>query len=599
VEFVDTTSSTLKNAEQALLRQAFLASTTTRTIPKIVEWVEKTLSASSVSKEKAELAAVVAAFPSHEEGVEAAAIQLLRGTGLLRIEEVRDIDSCVEHFSNWMPGSASFILTDEAILKALSAVPGGEAFAATTSLEEIRTELSRAGFGIEHLGDEKLKPFLEKDECAPGALVAANRIIIDPTRFLGVALSAISRAQDDEERLTIETLLNQVGSRTPVPVLIAPKLKSFRADLVKYLKDTPPGVSDSVKSDLLTVFDPTPHYLRPDRNFGGHRQLMQLVYDDLIVNSSWLAYDAFDKDENLRRITSLLDRPGLDARQLYSYRKLYQLCQSERAYVRQPPVAAPAVPLFSSLAEGYAAVESLAHERAVHRGHRLILPSRQEFGSIADRYGADPVAALELQTGQSYEAVISRIAQRQGYAFPGRSEPHRVMNQLVLEAIGPYLVSDPIEEYSNAALFERQRIDLFASVEYERPGELLPQRADICFEADGAQHFTPVAYWGGSSKGLTRDRKKAELVIKATKTRPITLLALHHEVLTGSRRKRLSVADLANLVDYCVAQQLPWVFVRPVGSCDMRATPNDMRPELLRQAPISKQLEAFTLAPAK
>jgi hypothetical protein len=545
-----------------------------------------------VTKAKTELETAIAMYSSHDEAIVEVATRLLRAAGLLRVEEVRDIDSCAEHLGTWIIDGLPPVLTDEVITTALDAVPGGSRMLLQSTPEEIRSALARMGFGPEQTGHELLQQFLEKNECAPGALDAANRILCEPRRYLGVLLNAIVYALSQEERLALETLYNHIGVANPAAVLIAPSMNKVRSFLVGYLQNTPPGISAGVSADMLTVFNPSGHYVRPDQSYGDHRSLMSIVYDELI-EITLLASDSFDSEKNLRRVTSALDNLELDVRTLRGYDKLYRLCRDgTRSQLRskEPPKAPVAI--FASIAAVYAAIEACARENGIHRGKRLILPTREEFVKTSAA-GIGLAAAVEMQTNQSYQAVIAVLAERKGYALPGRSEPHRVMNRLVLDALREIMIDEPKEEYTNPELFARQRIDLFVRVEYPRPGELLPYSADLCFEADGAQHFTNVDYWGGSSR--SRDRVKARSVLRAAKTRPMSLISLHHGVLTGAKSKLMTSTDLSALVKEVAVSRYPWVFVRPTGSRDMRAIPRNSTPVQLRDVVTSPRLEVFVL----
>lgn len=589
---MDTITSTLATTEQTLLKQPFFAIPQTRTISRIVAWVEKTLSAPSVTKTKTELEHYVATYPSHDEGVRQAATQLLRASGLLRVEEVRDIESCAEHLGTWVVDGVAPVLTDEVITTALDAVPGGHVMLASHTPEEIRHELLRLGFGPSQTGHELARPFLEKNECAPGALDAANRIFCDPSRYLGVLMRAIANAMTSEERLQLETLYNQLGVIKPLPALVAPRLTRLRPFLISYVEERPPGLETALGDDLLTVFAPTENYTRPDRNYGDQRLLMTAVYDDLI-ECTLLAAEGFSADKNRQRVLESIDGLELNVDDLRHYPKLYRLCRATKTTYR--PKIAPKSPeaIYPTLAAGYAALERCAKERGVRRGKRLVLPTRPEFTATATKPGQDPAASLELQTGLSYQAIIAQLAEKKGYALPGRSEPHRVMNRLVVDALSDWMIDEPKDEYTNPELFARQRIDLFVRVACPSFSGLLTYAMDLCFEADGAQHFTNVDYWGGSSKN--RDRMKARRVLAVAKTRPMSLISLHHEILTGAKAKLLSSSDLVALVECVATNHYPWVFVRPRGSSDMRATPRDVKPMPLTGVITNQRLEVFVL----
>jgi hypothetical protein len=224
-----------------------------------------------------------------------------------------------------------------------------------------------------------------------------------------------------------------------------------------------------------------------------------------------------------------------------------------------------------------------------------VLPSRKDFTeySTADNPSAT-VESVELQTGVPYATTLQYLARKKNYAMPGQTEPERVMTALVSSALSEYLTGPTIEQYSDRAVFGLRRFDLYAPVAITQPGAMLAEPRELCFEADGIQHFTTVAYWGG--KPTVSDRQKARMILTESRSRPISMVALHYEVLTGPRRARMTEGDLIALVEYVQREDLPWVFVRPMGSTHMRATPRGFHPVLTTDVVANPNLEVFIIS---
>jgi hypothetical protein len=590
---VDTILSTLQRTENALLRQPFFAAPQTRTIPRIIAWVEKIIAAKSVTPIQTELLAAFATYPSPDEAVRDIAVRLLRDTGLLRLEALTDIDSCAEFLGTWQVDGRSPVLTDDAIATALATVPGGlELLNDLPSPNDLRTELALRHFGPEQLGHELLQEMLSRRGYAPGALDAANRILLDTSRYLGPLLNAISRTMGDEEHAQVEHLRNLLGSANPIAVLVAPALRTIRTQVAAYLTEEPPGVSQQVRSDLLAVFYPGAHYMRTDRNYDGSHVLMNLVYDEMIA-SSLLAYEKYDAPHNTQRVATALDCYEFDVHKLRSYARLYRLCRTS-ALARTPQEKLYEEPeQFATLAGAFSAIEDLATSRELKSGTRYVLPTREEFAQSLPDW-RDPVASLEMQTGKSYETLIAHLATHKGYVVPHTSAPHRAMSHLVRRVLSGNLIEEPREEYKEPGVFALMSIDVYAHVCYNVDGSLLPLTSELCFEADGAQHFADVAYFQNTNTKRL-DAAKAQAVLDVAATRPMALVALHHRVLTGPRALLLGESDLATLAQYVTKQALPWVFVRPVGSTDMRTTPKKHKPVLLPGILENHRLEVYAL----
>lgn len=572
--------------ERALLRQPFFAAPQTRTIPRIAAWLEKIQHTPRATREQTELRSRLL-----DASLSDVAASLLGELGLLRIPEVTDVETGIEHLGAWLVDGLPTVLTDTVIAQALAAVPGGQAVLATTTPADLRAEMSRQGFGPEQLGHERLAEFLSRDDVAPGAKDAANRILCEPRRSLGVLLNSLAAALSPAERSCIEAIHNEVGSAVPTALLVAPDLRAARSALAAYVEQDPPGLDYYVAQDLRAVFDPTGHYQRADRNYGGQRVLMEAVYEELVA-TSLLAHSSMSPAENLRRVATSLDVVDLDHNQLRAYPRLYRLCRVGRERYSAPDMDPRPEPVYATLSEAYSIIEQVARDRGMRRGARLVLPSRRDFQVASGT--DDAVAVLELQTGVPYEATLAYLARTKSYALPNHSEPERLLNNLVTDALADRLAAPLQEQYTDAERFARRRFDLYAPVEFAVPGEMLPRVREYCFEADGIQHFTSVEYWGGDSR--VPDRRKARMVINASRHQPISLVALHHGVLGGAKRHRLSADGLLELVEYVNEHSIPWAFVRPAGSRDLRAYPSGLRPQLVEGLLTTNHVEVFAIA---
>ena len=172
-----------------------------------------------------------------------------------------------------------------------------------------------------------------------------------------------------------------------------------------------------------------------------------------------------------------------------------------------------------------------------------------------------------------------------GFRRPHASANEVYLKECVSEAFTGQIV-DIEMEWSDATLMGKQRADVYVELDDELGGEVL-------FEADGHGHFEQCSNWD-LDKAQEGDRSKNSAVATAAcGGRDISLVALHHDLLTGKAEGLIDPESLKTLTDTVRTRGLTCVFVRRNGSEDMRSTDGETR--RLRVKGLDRRFEAFAL----
>jgi hypothetical protein len=200
----------------------------------------------------------------------------------------------------------------------------------------------------------------------------------------------------------------------------------------------------------------------------------------------------------------------------------------------------------------------------------------------------DEVRQLESALGCTLFEFCTRMAARHGLRFSAQSRNEARVLDLVTTGFGQRLIGLD-HEWSDPDFFgAAYRMDFRATIADEDAGTLR-----LFLEADGQGHFHDVDRWRGCDKTRDNDRSKAERSAQAG----IPLVAIHHGCLsTGAKRAHLSPQDLTTMVGFLAEREdLVWMFVRPRGCDELRATPYGAEPQFVTIEGLEADVEVLCL----
>ena len=538
----------------------------------------------------------------------ALAEELLVGTGRLPVSSIDSIEDAALRLRSVRVDGRVPLLTDSTIRASLGGVPNGAEFLSAIDMDELRVVLAREhDFGDEHLGHPLLRNLVGPARTSPGALEAANRLLANSyTTALQLLVPALVAGMEVDEASRLKGFYASYACSVQPGILIAPDTKGAMDAVATYAASC--SQQSPLLVDLVTVFCPSQHYTVPGRAHGGQKDLIRIVYEALLAHT-YLLSKGLSPEENLANLAIAIADSEVAPEDLGSYPELYRICKTDSTRARsrrnplpaapqlQPATLAAVINMLSLLAS----VKNLSKQK---KGiSKPVLPNRKEAARLAESLldpdgklvlpfpgwpsdQVDVVSTIEVTMSRAYEEVLSHVALNYGMALPPASAPERELNRLVDETLKDTQVSPPTIEWKSPELLGNLRIDLYIELLMQRPDELFPSRVELCFEADGAQHFEEIPN-RNLEETRRRDAQKAQAIMAAADAgRDISLVALHEDMLTGPAAKRLSSDGFSALTDLVTSEKYSWVFVRPEGYTAMRESPAGTRP---RPVTIAKE----------
>ncbi len=505
------------------------------------------------------------------EGLRWIAGQLLCRSLTLRVRRVDDLPAAVEHLRELGASGDIHVLTESELTRAMDLVPGGLELLQETGLVEFRRYLRRELRNERRLlGHELLVGHIDV-KLKTGYHELANNALFGAEEHAASLIPAIvANNLNAEERRLVQRVQAASCGYQQVGALVAPSVGEAAEAVSKFVRQNGDHLPVDVAS-YLSVLDAA---LEPARQVGQgspefvetHR-LMRIVWEHLVSMTN-LAYVDYDPEINLRRFEDALGAEvTTDVARCYPllYSRVAGAAQRGRRNRRDN-----AEKELVSVAQALELIE-------VHVGDDGVLPRRSTLGSFAQ--------VIENVFGRTWSELIDDLVEFHGYSRPKGSANEAALKDVV-DSTFAGAIDDEALEWTDAELMGRQRADLWVALGDELGGEVL-------FEADGHGHFEEVAGW--SLEGAReRDCSKTDAVSEAaTGGRRISMVALHHELLTGKEARLIDDVSLRAVTDDIRRRGLTAVFLRHKGCEDMRATNGNVR--RLRISGLDRRFEAYAL----
>jgi hypothetical protein len=289
----------------------------------------------------------------------------------------------------------------------------------------------------------------------------------------------------------------------------------------------------------------------PDQSLSCNAEFFAALYEGL-AEASGLMCATSDRERNYERLLRLLHTDVVHADEvagtsLERYVRGVAPRRRTRAQVERPVVPEPAqrVDVVRFLREYVTANRSLPTAKDLDR---------------------DTLAWVE-SCGEDLSTLVDRFEQVHGPVRSGRSTNEEAGERLVVAAFpnAEHDVQHPV----------RFRLGTVRKVDLRVRSRMGRCDVELWFEFDGEFHFQARAR-GDLEQNRAYDRDRHVQVRDVTADGGhVTLVALHHRVLTGAKVGRLTASQLADVVRTAVGAGWRWVFVRPVGCDDMRANLSD------------------------
>ena len=543
----------------------------TRTVSNLSAYLRKVLTSRSSAPARSALLAdltMVAAQEGHvcndvpdcDHAIELLAVALLRSSCLtpLGYESIDELPhaSDVIAFTSDVCFDGPAVLTGSRLRTLLDQVPGGAAFYDRVGYTQLRRQLlDDPRFTRTTLGVAALEPYLDDASIAEDVLDAANQLLCDLPAALAVLRTALVATVDTDERASFLAFLAASGldARTVDLPLYLPNRRGAVAALQAL------GPASPAAADLLTVLAPSSHRSRTR----GIRDVRDLMYAEL-VNASGLPYQGGPARVNRARLAVVIGQSP-DPAALRRWEELRRLLRGAIGQGRGRETAA-ADPTDTGNA-GIANVRTVFTLLSEHVAAAGRLPTLAELGDAK-------LERIEQLAGCTYRELAARLARTRGWSPPARSRNEQQLDRILSEAYRPgdrSTVSqvDKVEEWSSRdALGGMWRVDTYVKVT-----PTVGRSFELFCEADGPGHFTEVHNWDLDAC-RRRDVAKAAALAKLTASqRDGMLVAVHHDLLTGTHAAALDAATFHAVVADARAAGAWWLFLSPQGSDQLRAAP--------------------------
>ncbi len=568
-----------------IISEQWFESPLTRTASRCTEWIMKTHSSGSLQTRDA-VSELLAHWVTHHgtpsasvaEGFEWIAVQVLAGSALSPVERVDNLETAEQLLTALHDGGHLQVISEVTqgyntpdIRRVMDTAPGGLAFLDSIGVAGLRQQLGRSlSCNREILGHPLLVGKLDEKYKA-GVLASVNTVLFGLDRNAASMIPAIiaSDLTPEERDAVLEVQVRSCGLYQ-AGALWAPTAERFAAAVVNYADKAANDLPTEQAAFLQALVVATATLRQKGQGSQAHvlsRQLSVFAYEQALEFTN-LAAGCFTAEENARRISDAL---GAECT-----KDVVKPLQAVLPYGVQ--VSAPSGPRHynrNSEADALTVKEAAALIGDLVDGD--VLPSRVLLGANAPR--------IEAAYGKSWSDIADAMVKYQGFRRPSSSANEVYLKELVDEAfIGQ--INDIEMEWSEAALMGKQRADIYVELNDELGGEIL-------FEADGHGHFEEIANWD-LAKAQAGDRSKNSAVAAAASGgRTISMVALHHDLLTGKADNLIDASSLKVVADTVRARRLPCVFIRRNGSDEMRSSDGGTR--RIRLKGLDSRFEAYAL----
>jgi len=392
---------------------------------------------------------------------------------------------------------------------------------------------------------------------------AANRVLVRYQDVVHGVLDPLLRATDPAH---YENEILKLAYEVKSPFrYIGPVLLPERSELVRRLETYTEAFDKDLADDLLLALNASSeHYRIPGRGFYG-LALGRFVYNQILELGMFLKPTKTDPESKLRNGMVLTERLGsplssADIKMFAPSFRFFVKLQRQKSTLSKKTTS----PVKQELSDMGSIVRFLTSEDIAVEGR---LPSATQLRSQAP--GAlEAIEEFLYPEFSSYRAFCSYLVQEyEDIRYPVSS------NEMALRLVVEECFSEENSPsfYYDQCYFEDSRLrpDILVSF---TPDGVIPglgscNVVSAVIEADGQGHFEQVSNWDLVAT-VRNDIKKAELVANAARDgEKIFLIGVHYQAC-----KTLKPEDLKLVLDFALAKKAVWVFIRPIGSKDMRAS---------------------------
>jgi len=513
------------------------------------------------------------------DGYKWIAVQVLAGSALTPVERVDNLDTAAQLLTELHNSGSLQVISEVAqgpnspdIRTIMDLAPGGLDFLDSIGVAELRMQLSRILSNREILGHPLLVGKLD-EKYKTDILANVNSVLFGLDQNATSMIPAIIYSDlTAEERDAVTEVQTRACGLFQVGALWAPTPERFATAVVNYADKALHKLPQEQADFLQALVDATATLRQKgqgSRSYVESRRLAVLAYEYALELTN-LAASCFTGEENAQRISDALGGTVT--------KDVVEPLQQHLPYGIQ--VIAPSGP--RSYSSRKPDIEDITVKEAVKIIDSLIdgdvLPTRIALGEYAPR--------IEAAYGKPWNEIADAMVKFQRYRRPSSSANEVYLKELVDEAfIGQ--IDDIEMEWTDADLMGKQRADVYVALNDELGGEIL-------FEADGQGHFEEIANWD-LPRAQSGDRTKNDAVISAAESgRTVSMVALHHDLLTGKAEYLIDANSLKNIAETVRTRELSCVFIRRNGSEQMRSTSGTSRK--LRIKGLSNKFEAFALS---